>query len=164
VLALILLIAVSMAGFTLGAYVRQVKLFNSGWIGPKYFAFEIANSVSHRDLQPGASVSYPFTVTNHNSGGTAQVDLQVTISISYPTSLAGTGTVRATLTSGGQTLATSESGTLEATGTTLPANVQTTGEYTLTLTWLNADLTYLSDKTTQAFDDSQIHVSVSGYQ
>ncbi len=164
VLTLILLIAVSMFGFTLSTYVRQINLFSSGWVGPKYFAFELGNSVSSRDLEPGGSVSYPFTVSNFNDGGTAQVDLDVSITITFPTQLADTGTVRASLSRDGQTLATSESGTLSCAGATLPRNEQTTHTYTLTLTWLDADMTYLSDKTAQTFDASHIGVSVSAYQ
>jgi hypothetical protein len=163
-LILVLLVAFSMFGFTLGTYVRQSDLFKNGWIGPKHFAFTLDNTVSHRSLEPGQSVSYPITVSNTADGGVAQVDLQVSISITFPTSLAGTGRISATLSRSGQTIATSDTGTLECAGSTLPAATATTDEYTLTLTWLDADLTYLSDKTTQAFDNAQIHVSVSGYQ
>jgi hypothetical protein len=163
-LILVLLVAFSMFGFTLGTYVRQTTLFSSGWIGPKHFAFTVGNTVSSRSVEPGQSVSYPITVSNSASGGVAQVDLQVAITITYPTSLAGTGRIKATLTRDGQELASSETGLLECEGHTLPATQATTDEYTLTLTWLDADLVYLSDKTTQAFDSAQIHIDVSGYQ
>jgi hypothetical protein len=163
-LILVLLVAFSMFGFTLGTYVRQTTLFDDGWIGPKHFAFTVGNTVSHRSLEPGQSVSYPITVSNTAADGVAEVDLHVALSITYPTSLAGTGRITATLSRNGQTLATSESGTLDCTGSTLPATQATTDEYMLTLTWLDADLTYLSDKTTQAFSNSQIHIDVSGYQ
>ena len=41
VLSLLTMIAVSMLGVTLSSYVKELQLFGSGWLGPKYFAFEL---------------------------------------------------------------------------------------------------------------------------
>ena len=163
-LGLALLIAVSMAGYTLAAYVKTVNLFQGGWVGPKYFAFEVNGNSESQTVAPGGSASFPFSVSNYNNGGTAQVPLNVSISITYPQSLAGTGAVEAKLTLGGSTLATSTNGTLECNGAALPQNVQTTDKYTLTLTWLNADIAYLGTVKTSTFNPSDIKIRVSGYQ
>ena len=36
VLSILAVIAISMLGVTLSAYIKQVNLFGDGWVGPKY--------------------------------------------------------------------------------------------------------------------------------
>ena len=164
-LALLAVLAVSVFGFTLATYVKEVRLFDGGWIGPKRYAFEVGSVSGNQSLAPGETATYDFTVTNANATGVAQVPLQVSIEIGYPTQLAGTGTIQAQLYRAGTLLAaTTGTGTLAATGATLPANTQTTDTYTLKLTWQNADINYLSGVKTVVFDPSQLQIRVSGYQ
>ncbi|NLI22524.1 MAG: hypothetical protein GX418_13380 [Clostridiales bacterium] len=164
VLVLALILALSMAGVTLGLYVKEVKLFGDGWIGPKYYAFEVDNSVTDQSIAPGQSVEYTFTVSNHNAGGVAQVPIQVSIEATYPTSLADTGNILAQLYRGSDLLAESGSGSLSCAGAVLPENTSTTHSYTLKLTWQNADIVHLGDVKFASFDASQISIRVSGYQ
>lgn len=164
ILAMILLIISAWTGTTLAAYVKQAGLFSSGWVGPKYYAFEVESALGHTSLAPGESASYAFSVRNYNSGGTAQVPLKVLISISYPSSLAGTGKLRADLYGGSTLLRSSDTGTLEAAGFDLAANVQETQNYKVTLTWVDADIALLGGMTQESFDPQAISIRVSGYQ
>ena len=163
-LAIALLVIAAWTGTTLSAYVKESALFPSGWVGPKYYAFEVDSSAGHTSLAPGESTSYAFTVKNYNSGGTAQVPLKVLINISYPPSLAGTGKLRADLFSGSTLLRSSDTGTLESAGFDLAANVQETHNYTVTLTWVDADMALLGGMTQESFDPQAISIRVSGYQ
>ena len=163
-LAIALLVIAAWTGTTLAAYVKQTGLFSGGWVGPKYYAFEVDSSAGRTSLAPGESTSYAFTVKNYNSGGTAQVPLKVLINISYPPSLAGTGKLRADLYSGSTLLRSSDTGTLESAGFDLAANVQETHHYTVTLTWVDADIALLGGIKGQPFDPQAISVRVSGYQ
>jgi hypothetical protein len=165
ILSLLAVIAVSMLSVTLSAYVKELQLFNGGWVGPKYFAFNIDSDGSTKSLAPGESVSYNFSVCNFDGSGVAQVPLHVSIEIAYPPQLAGTGVIRADLYHGGTQLASDTgSGSLAVTGVTLPANSATTDSYTLTLTWLDSDMVFLGDRVNESFDPSTINISVSGYQ
>ena len=163
-LAIALLVIAAWTGTTLSAYVKESALFSSGWVGPKYYAFEVESSFGHTSLAPGESASYPFVIRNYNHGGTAQVPLKVLINISYPPSLAGTGKLRADLYSGSTLLRSSDTGTLESAGIDLAANVQETHNYTVTLTWVDADMALLGGIKGQPFDPQAISVRVSGYQ
>ena len=163
-LAMVLLVISAWTGTTLAAYVKESALFSSGWVGPKYYAFEVESSFGQTSLAPGESTSYAFTVKNYNSGGTAQVPLKVLINISYPPSLAGTGKLRADLYSGSTLLRSSDTGTLESAGIDLAANVQETQNYTIKLTWVDADMALLGGIKGQPFDPQAITVRVSGYQ
>ena len=163
-LAIALLVIAAWTGNTLAAYVKQTGLFSGGWVGPKYYAFEVDSSAGRTSLAPGESTSYAFTVKNYNSGGTAQVPLKVLINISYPPSLAGTGKLRADLYSGSTLLRSSDTGKLEAAGFDLAANVQETQNYTIKLTWVDADMALLGGIKGQPFDPQAISVRVSGYQ
>ena len=163
-LALALLVIAAWTGTTLSAYVKESALFSSGWVGPKYYAFEVDSSAGHTSLAPGESTSYAFTVKNYNSGGTAQVPLKVLISLDYPQSLAGTGKLRADLYGGNTLLRSSDTGTLEAAGFDMAANVQETHNYMITLTWVDADMALLGGIKGQPFDPQAISVRVSGYQ
>ena len=165
VLGLMALIAVSMLGFTLSSYVKQLQLFGEGWVGPKYFAFDVDSSAGAQRLAPGETAAYEFSVRNHDGNGVAQVPLHVSIEINYPVQLANTGSIYAELIHDGSVIASgSGSGTLAATGETLPANSATTDTYTLALTWENADMVYLGDHKDTVFDQSSIDIRVSGYQ
>ena len=164
ILLLALALSFSMVGVTLGMYVKQVNLFGDGWIGPKYYAFEVQSNAFNQSVTPGSSATYPFTVSNYNNGGVAQIPLNVTFSIMYPTNFGGTGKVNAVLTCGGTVLGSSETGTLDCNGILLPKNEKTTDQYTLTLTWKDIDMALLSDIKSSAFDPSQISIRVSGYQ
>lgn len=163
-LAIALLIIAGWTGTTLAAYVKQTGLFSSGWVGPKYYAFEVESSAGRTSLAPGESTSYAFTVRNYNSGGTAQVPLKVLISLTYPPSLAGTGKLRADLYGGSTLLRSSDTGTLEAAGFDLSANVQETHNYKVTLTWVDADITLLGSLNGEHIDPQAISIRVSGYQ
>lgn len=163
-LAMALLIIAAWTGTTFAAYVKQTGLFSSGWVGPKYYAFEVESSSGHTSLAPGGSTSYAFTVKNHNSGGTAQVPLKVLVSISFPPSLAGTGKLRADLHGAGTLLRSSDTGTLECAGLDMAANIQETHSYTLTLTWVDADMAMLGGMKEEPFDPQAISIRVSGYQ
>lgn len=164
-LTLLAVLAVSVFGFTLATYVKEIHLFDGGWIGPKRYAFEVGSVSGNQSLAPGETAAYTFTVTNANAAGVAQIPLQVSIEIGYPAQLAGTGSIKAQLYRDGALLAaTTGTGALAATGATLPANQQTTDTYTLKLTWQDADLAYLSGVKTVAFDPSQLQIRVSGYQ
>ena len=163
-LAIALLVIAAWTGTTLAAYVKESALFSNGWVGPKYYAFEVESSFGHTSLAPGESASYPFAVRNYNDGGTAQVPLKVLISLDYPSSLAGTGKLRADLYGGNTLLRSSDTGKLEAAGYDLPANVQETHNYTIKLTWVDADMALLGGIKGQPFDPQAISVRVSGYQ
>ena len=163
-LAIALLVIAAWTGTTLAAYVKQTGLFSGGWVGPKYYAFEVESSFGHTSLAPGESASYPFVVRNYNDGGTAQVPLKVLISLDYPQSLAGTGKLRADLYGGNTLLRSSDTGTLEAAGFDLAANVEETHNYTVTLTWVDADIALLGGMTQESFDPQAISIRVSGYQ
>ena len=165
VLSILLVIAVSMLGVTLSSYVKQLSLFNSGWIGPKYFAFNIDSAGDTKSLAPGESVSYDFNVRNYDENGVSQVDLHVAIEIDYPGQLAGTGVIKAELFHGGD-LITSDtgSGTLAAAGSTLPGGSEYADGYTLKLTWLESDMEYLGEIKANEFDVSDVQIRVSGYQ
>jgi len=154
-----------MLGVTLSAYIKQVNLFDEGWVGPKYFAFEIDSTGDTKSMAPGESVDYVFHVRNYNEEGTSQVDLRVSIEIEYPGQLAGTGVIKAELYYDGA-LITSDtgSGTLASSGKTLPGGAQTNDVYTLKLTWLDSDLEYLGEIRENDFAVSDIKISVSGYQ
>jgi hypothetical protein len=164
ILVLALLIAASLLGTTLASYVKQAGLFGSGWVGPKYYAFEVDSNGGQNSLSPGGSTVYSFTVKNHNSGGVAQVPLKVLIHATYPATLAGTGRVRAELRSGASLIGSSDNGTLECSGIELAANTKNTDNYTLTLTWLDADIALLGGMTQSVFDPAAISIRVSGYQ
>jgi hypothetical protein len=165
VLSLMAIIAVSMLSVTLSSYVKQLQLFGDGWMGPKYFAFDVDSVGNAQNLAPGETVSYDFDVRNFDDNGVTQVPLHVAIEIDYPVQLADTGVIQADLYQSGSHLASdSGSGTLAATGATMPANSATTDTYTLTLTWLDSDLTYLGDNVSTVFDPSDISIRVSGYQ
>ena len=163
-LALALLIISAWTGSTFAAYVKDIGLFSSGWVGPKYYAFEVESNFGHTSMAPGESASYVFAVKNYNDGGTAQVPLKVLISLDYPKSLAGTGKLRADLFSGSTLLRSSDTGTLEAAGLDLAANVQETHHYMIKLTWVDADMALLGGIKGQPFDPQAIAVRVSGYQ
>lgn len=163
-LAMTLLVISAWTGTTLAAYVKESALFSSGWVGPKYYAFEVESSFGHTSLAPGESASYPFVVRNYNHGGTAQVPLKVLISLDYPSSLAGTGKLRADLYGGNTLLRSSDTGTLEAAGFDMAANVQETHNYMIKLTWVDADMALLGGIKGQPFDPQAISVRVSGYQ
>lgn len=165
VLGFLAVISVSMLGVTLSSYVKQLQLFGDGWVGPKYFAFEVDSSGTQQGLAPGETVTYNFTVSNHDSSGVAQVPLHVSIEIDYPAQLAGTGAILAELYYNGTVLA-SDAGTglLTAAGATMPANTATTDTYSLKLTWQNADMVLLGDIQSTIFDPSSISIRVSGYQ
>jgi len=165
VLSLLAVIAVSMLSVTLSAYVKELQLFGSGWVGPKYFAFDIDSDGSTKNLAPGESVSYDFNVSNFDDSGVAQVPLHVSIEIDYPAQLAGTGSIQADLYHGGSLLASDTgTGSLAATGETLPANSATTDSYTLSLTWIDSDMVMLGDMVNETFDPSTINIKVSAYQ
>ncbi len=165
VLSLLTMIAVSMLGVTLSSYVKELQLFGSGWLGPKYFAFELDSDGGTKSLAPGEAVDYDFYVRNYDANGTAQVPLHVSVEITYPAQLAGSGAIKAELYREGSFLASSTgTGSLNVTGNTLPANSATTDHYTLKLTWVDADLTLLGTMVSQTFDSSTINISVSGYQ
>lgn len=163
-LVLALIAAAGWSGTALAAYVKQNSLFGSGWVGPKYYAFEVESSATGAKLAPGESADYPFSVKNFNSGGTAQVPLKVLIKADYPASLAGTGKVRADLYSGSTLLKSSETGTLECAGFEMTANIKETHSYTLTLTWLDADISLLSGAEEDGLGTEAVYISVSGYQ
>ena len=91
ILSILAVIALSMLGVTLSAYIKQINLFGDGWVGPKYFAFEIDSTGDTKSMAPGESVDYVFHIRNYNEEGTSQVDLRVSIEIEYPGQLAGTG-------------------------------------------------------------------------
>jgi hypothetical protein len=156
---------VSMLGITLSSYVKQLQLFGEGWVGPKYFAFEVDSNSSQKSLAPGETVTYDISVSNHDNQGVAQIPLHVSIEIEYPTQLAGTGAILAELYYNGTVLA-SDTGTglLTAVGATMPANTSTTDIYSLKLTWQNADMVLLGDIQSTIFDPSSIDIRVSGYQ
>ena len=165
VLSLLAVLAVSMLGITLSAYVKEVQLFGSGWLGPKYFAFDIDSNGEARSLAPGGSVDYNFTVRNHDGAGVSQVPLHVSIEISYPEQLAGTGVIQADLYREGSMLASDTgSGSLAVTGATLPAGTATTDGYTLKLTWLDMDMDLLGEMVDNNFEPSDVNIRVSGYQ
>ncbi len=165
ILSILALIALSMLGLTLSAYVKQVNLFDDGWVGPKYFAFELDGDTATKSLAPGNSVEYRFSVKNYNQDGTAQVDLRVSIEIKFPEKLAGTGTIKAELYHGEDLLASDlGSGTLAATGSTLPGGTQTSDAYTLRLTWQDMDMEYLGTIKLEEFEVSDIEFNVSAYQ
>ena len=164
ILILALLIAASLLGTTLASYVKEAGLFGGGWVGPKYYAFEVDSSGGQNSLSPGESTVYSFTVKNHNNGGVAQVPLNVLIHVTYPATLAGTGRVQAVLRSGDSLIGSSDSGTLECSGIELAANTKETDSYTLTLTWLDADMALLGGMTESAFNPAAISIRVSGYQ
>ncbi len=165
VLSLLTMIAVTMLGVTLSSYVKELQLFGSGWLGPKYFAFELDSDGGTKSLAPGENTEYDFYVHNFDANGTAQVPLHVSIEITYPPQLAESGAIKAELYRGGSLLASSTgTGSLNVTGNTLPANAATTDHYTLRLTWVDANLAVLGTKVSQTFDPSTISISVSGYQ
>ena len=164
-LSLLAIIAVSMLTITVSAYVKTLPFFGDGWVGPKYFSFNIQSNGETKALAPSETISYDFNVYNHNENGVAQIPLHISIEIHYPSQLAGTGTIQAKLFRGGTLLASDDgSGVLAVMGNTLPASVATTDVYTLTLTWLDTDMTYLSEMRDDAFDPSKIVISVSAYQ
>ena len=163
-LALALLLAVSLFGITLASYVKEARLFNQGWVGPKYYAFEVESGSGPEALAPGESTVYHFTVRNYNEGGTAQVPLKVLIRATFPTALAGTGRIVAVIRNGDQVLGTSDTGTLECNGLELAGNIQDTDSYSLTLSWLDADLNLLGGQTQDVIEPSAVNVRVSGYQ
>lgn len=163
-LLLALLLAVSIFGVTLASYVKEASLFNQGWVGPKYYAFEVESGSGPEALAPGESTVYHFTVRNYNDGGTAQVPLKVLIHVTFPTTLAGTGRIEAVIRTGDQVLGTSESGILECAGLELAGNTPDTDSYSLTLTWLDADIILLGGQTQDIFEPSSVSVRVSGYQ
>ena len=164
-LSLFAVIAVSMLTVTLSAYVKQVQLFGDGWLGPKYFAFDIDSNGETKSLAPGEAISYDFFVRNFDGDGVAQIPLHVAIEIEYPAQLAGTGLIQADLYHDESKLASDAgSGTLAVTGATLPAGSATTDTYTLKLTWVDSDLEYLGDLVSESFDPSTINITVSGYQ
>lgn len=164
ILAFVLMIAASLLGTTLASYVKEVGLFGSGRVGPKYYAFEVDSIGGQNSLMPGESAVYAFTVKNHNNGGVAQVPLKVLIHVTYPATLAGTGRVLAELRCGDAMIGSSDSGTLESSGIELAANIEDTDSYTLTLTWLDADMDLLGAMTQSTFDPAAISIRVSGYQ
>ena len=164
ILAFVLLIAASLLGSTLASYVKEAGLFGGGWVGPKYYAFEVDSTGGKSSLSPGESAVYAFTVRNHNTGGVSQVPLKVLIHVTYPQTLAGTGRVLAELRYGDALIASSDSGTLECAGIELAANTQDTDSYTLTLTWLDADMALLGEIAQSAFDPAAVSIRVSGYQ
>jgi hypothetical protein len=164
IMALAVIISFSLFGTTLGMYVKEVGLFSSGRVGPRYYAFEVENNSSPQSVAPGESATFAFTVKNYDNGGVAQVPLKVAIAATYPMSLAGTGRVVAELKNGGTVLAVSDNGTLECGGLELSSAVNDTDQYTLSLTWLDADLIILGGMTTAVFDPSQVNIRVSGYQ
>ena len=163
-LLLALVLSLSLLGFSLAVYVKEISLYQNGWVGPKYFAFTAEGFDQQKSIQPGGSVSFSFSVSNHDAGGTAQVALRTAFSITFPASLAGTGRLRAQLYSGSTLLSASETGTLECNGNTLPAAADDSDTYTLTLTWLDADLGLLGGLVSTPIDPSQISVRVSAYQ
>lgn len=161
---LALALSVSLLGVTLAAYVKQINLYSSGWVGPKYFAFTAEGGGQQKSIQPGESVSYDFTVSNHDSGGTAQIALHTAISITFPTNLAETGKLKGELRSGGTLLASSDTGSIECTGNTLTAAAADSDTYTLTLTWTGADMALLGGMKEAQIDPSRITIRVSAYQ
>ena len=165
VLTILALIAVSMLGITLSSYIKELQLFGSGWVGPKHFAFSIDKSGDTKNLAPGESVEYTFSVRNHDNDGVSQIPLHVSIEIAYPPQLAGTGIIQADLYREGTLLASDVGGgALAASGSTLPANTATTDHYALTLTWLDSDVEYLGEIQSKEQEPSIISISVSGYQ
>ncbi len=165
VLSLMAMIAVSMLGVTMSSYVKELQLFGDGWMGPKYFAFDMDSSGDMQDLAPGETVDYDFSVRNFDNNGVTQVPLHVAIEIDYPAQLAGTGVIQSELLQGGSALASDlGNGKLAATGSTMPANTATTDTYTLSLTWLDSDLQLLGDMVSTVFDPSDINIRVSAYQ
>lgn len=164
ILVLILLLAASLLATTLASYVREASLFANGWVGPKYYAFEVESTGSRESIMPGASADYTFTVKNHHNGGVAQVPLKVLIHAAYPKTLLGTGRVVAQLRCGDTLLSSSDSGILECSGMELTADTMDSDSYTLTLTWLDADMTLLSEIAHSTFDPCAISIRVSGYQ
>ena len=46
----------------------------------------------------------------------------------------------------------------------MAANVQETHNYTVTLTWVDADIALLGGMTQESFDPQAISIRVSGYQ
>lgn len=164
ILALAALIMAGFAGAALASYVKQMDLFASGAVGPKYYAFEVASSSSHTSLAPGESADYNFTVKNYNAGGISQVPLHVLISLSFPKDLAGTGRIQADLIGEGQFLQSSDTGVIECAGLPLAAASQETHHYTLRLSWLEADISLLGGLTERGWDPQAISIRVSGYQ
>jgi len=163
VLVLVILLLVSLFGSTLGIYAKEAPV-SQNLIGAKLYAFEISNDVDAQSVEPGGSVTYTFSVRNFNTNGTAEIPLQTYVTIYFPTDLASTGRVLAQLYYGSQLLGSSDTGTLYCAGITLPENVKTTDVYSLTLSWLDADMTLLGDSKWQTFTPSQVHISVAGYQ
>lgn len=163
-LMLVLLAAAGWSGTALAAYAKQSNLFGSGWVGPKYYAFEVESSAGGVKLAPGEGASYPFTVKNFNSGGTAQIPLKVLIKVDYPATLAGTGKVWAELHSGSTLLKKTDSGKLEYAGLDMAAGIKETHSYTLTLTWLDADISLLSGAEEDGLGTGAVSIIVSGYQ
>lgn len=164
ILILALLLAGSVFGFTLASYIKEASLFGQGWVGPKYYAFEVESSNRPEAIAPGESTVYHFTVRNYNDGGTAQVPLKVLIRATFPTALAGTGKVVAVIRTGDQVLGTSETGTLECNGLELSPNTPDTDSYTLTLSWMDADIDLLSGQKGTVIDPLAVSIRVSGYQ
>jgi len=165
ILSIVALLAISMLTVTISAYVKELNLFNSGWIGPKYFSFNLESSDSTKKLAPGESAEYRFTVSNNDSSGVSQVPLHVSIEIDYPAQLAGTGSILAELYLDGSVLASDTgSGFLAVMGATLPGGEATTDTYTLKLTWLDTDLKALGVMVDEDFEPSDINIRVSGYQ
>ncbi len=164
VFVLALLVIVSLFGGTMGIYSKQLPISGDSQIGPKNFAFEAAASITDQSVEPGGSASYEFTVSNFNGSGTAEVALQTYATVYFPGSLVGTGRVLAQLYYEGALLGSSDTGTLYCSGATLPANEQTTDTYTLTLSWLDADMAVLGDSKWQTITPSQVHINMAGYQ
>ena len=104
-------------------------------MGPKYFAFDVDSNGSAQDLAPGESVSYDFDVRNFDDNGVTQVPLHVAIEIDYPRTAWRTRALyrRICIKAASLLASDSGSGTLAATGSSMPANTATTDTYTLTL-------------------------------
>lgn len=164
VLLMACLLSASVFGLSLAAYAKEVGLFNAGWVGPKYYAFEVDYEPQEHKLAPGESTDYLFTVKNHNAGGEAQVPLKVAIAVTYPTNLGGTGYIQAELKQGETSLGSSDNGTLSCSGRELAANERDSDQYTLTLTWQDADTEFLGSRKSEVFEPSQIKILVSGFQ
>jgi len=163
-LVLVLVLSLSLLGVTLASYVKEIKLYGEGWVGPKYFTFMADGSGQQKSLQPGGTISYDFTVSNFDAGGVAQIPLNTSIAITIPNSMASTGKLMGELRLGNTILASSFAGSTECNGNTLTAAIKDSDTYTLTITWLDADLALLGGKTSTPFDPSQITVRVSAYQ
>ena len=164
ILMLVVLLVLSMMGAALAAYAKDVTLFSTGWVGPKYYAFEVENELKRQSLAPEERAVYTFTVKNYNDGGTAQVPLKVAILVTCPVDLAQTGKVFAELTYDNSVLGSSDKGKIECSGREMAANVKQSDRYTLTLTWLDADTALLGTMTSAVFEPSNINIRVSGYQ